>query len=256
MGRIARLLRFFAASLVPGGGYFLAGWSPSTTLALYWVETLVGALAMGLRIQLHRRWTGLGGHTRRRINAEVMSTRASQTQQHAFGSFLAEFLVISLVFTLAHGVFLAAILGFVLERPNVDQARQGALGIVACHGLSLGLDTFRLETWPFARIREMSHKLLGRVVVVHLSIIGGMAFMAWRETPGAFFGVFVALKALTDFGSFLPQWNPREPPRWLVKVMQAVPSKKGETFEEYWRRTRAAEEAQAARDEQRVERIR
>src|SRR4030095_4016186 len=46
------------------------------------------------------------------------------------------------------GVFLAALLGFVLERPNMDEARQGALGIVACHGLSLGLDTFRLENWP------------------------------------------------------------------------------------------------------------
>jgi hypothetical protein len=80
-----------------------------------------------------------------------------------------------------------------------------------------------------------------------------MAFFAWRESPGAFFSVFVWLKALTDIGAFLPQWNPREPPRWLVNLMHAVPgTKKGETFEEYWHRTRAAEEAQARRDEERA----
>jgi hypothetical protein len=248
------LLRFFAASVVPGGGYFLAGWSPSTTLALYWADTFIGVFAMAIRIQLHRKWTGLAGHTRRQINAEPLSTRNRPTGQHRFGSFLTEFLVISLVFTLAHGVFLAAILGFVLERPNFDDARQGALGILACHGLSLGLDTFHLDQWPFKRINEMAHKLFGRVIVVHLSIIGGMGFMAWRDTPGAFFGVFVGLKALTDIGSFLPQWNPREPPRWLTRLMGALPNQKGETFEEYWRRTRAAEDAQAARDEERSNR--
>jgi hypothetical protein len=247
------LLRFFAASVVPGGGYFLAGWSPSTTLALYWVDTFVGTIATAIRIKLHHRWTGLAGHTRRQINTPMTYRRGERpTRTLAFGSFLAEFLVISLVFTLAHGVFLLAILGFVLERPNDDNLRQGALGILACHGLSLGIDTFNLERWPFARIRDTAHKLLGRVIVVHLSILGGMAFMAWRDTPGAFFGVFVWLKALTDLGTFLPQYNPREPPRWLVNLMNVVPSKKGETFEEFWRRSRAAEEAAAVADEERI----
>jgi hypothetical protein len=253
MGSIARLLRFFAASLVPGGGYFLAGWSPSTTLALYWVDTLVGGLAMGLRIQLHRRWTGMAGHGRAQIGTQVQSTSSGVTRQVTFRSFLAEFLFTAMAFTIAHGIFLAAILGLALEPPSFEDAQRGAIGILACHGLSLGLDTFRIERWSFAQLKQMVQRALGRVFVVHLTIVGGMAFFAWRGTPDAFFAVFVWLKALFDIGSFVPQWNPREPPRLLVKAMSVLPKQKGETFEEYWRRTHAEEQAQRARDEQRVE---
>jgi Family of unknown function (DUF6498) len=252
LSSLARLLRLFAASIVPGGGYFLAGWSPSTTLALYWVDTLVGTFAMAMRIDLHRRWTGMAGHGRAHLNTTVTTTSGGETRTTKFRSFLAEFLFTSLAFTLAHGIFLAAILGFMLEPPNLEDAKKGAIGILACHGLSLGLDTFRLDTWPFARLKQMTEKLMGRVFVVHLAIIGGMFYMAWRDTPGAFFGVFIWLKALTDIGSILPQWNPRDPPRWLVKTMGVFPKQKGETFEEYWRRTEKQTEKQAAKDEERV----
>ncbi len=252
LARITGLFRLFAASVIPGGGYFFAGWSPSTTLALYWVETLIGTVAMGMRISLHRRWTGLAGHRRTHLNTEVTSTSGGKTRKVQFGSFLSEFLFTALVFTLGHGIFLAMILGFMLEPPNLDDMRKGVTGILACHGLAVGLDTFRLDTWPFARLKAMAEKLMGRVFVVHLAIIGGMFYMAWRDTPGAFFGVFVWLKALTDVGSMLPQWNPREPPRWLVKAMSVFPKQKGETFEEYWRRTDKQADQQRARDEERV----
>ncbi len=247
---IARLLRLFAASLVPGGGYFLAGWSPSTTLALYWVDTLAGTVAMALRISLHRRWTGMAGHGRAQIGTEVTSTGGGVTRQVKFRSFLAEFLFTSLAFTIAHGIFLAAILGFVLEPPNRADVQKGAIGILACHGLSLGFDTFRLDSWSFAQLKQMVQRVLGRVFVVHLTILGGMAFFAWRGSPDAFFGVFVWLKTLFDIGGIVPQFSPREPPRWLVKAMSVFPKQKGETFEAYWRRTHAEEQAQAARDEQ------
>jgi hypothetical protein len=61
--------------------------------------------------------------------------------------------------------------------------------------------------------------------------------------------VFVWLKFMSDIGSLLPQWNPQAPPRWLVSVMKLFPKQRGETFEEYWRRTRAQELLQAADDE-------
>lgn len=250
--RIAQLLKLFAASVVPGGGYFLAGWSPSTTLALYWFDTLVGAFAMALRIDLHRRWTGMAGHTHAQLDTKTTVTTGGKTRQVKFKSFLTEFLSSSLIFTLAHGVFLAAILGFMLEPPNLEDAKKGAIGILACHGLSLGIDTLRLDSWPFATLKAMAEKLMGRVILIHLAIIGGMFFMAWRDEPGAFFGVFVSLKALSDIGSMLPQWNPREPPRWVVKATSWIPKQKGETFEEFWRKAQKKEEAQAANDEKRV----
>lgn len=249
---ISKMLRLFAASVVPGGGYLLAGWSPSTTLALYWIDNLVGVFAMAMRIALHDRWTGLAGHRHPQINAEVTVSSGGSTRRVRFGSFFSEFFVTSLMFTLGHGVFLAAILGFVLEQPDFEATRQGALGILACHGLSLGFDSFHLEQWPFARLKQMAMRLLGRVVLVHMTILGGMLYFAWREEPGAFFGVFVWLKGLHDVAGLLPEWNPREPPRLLVKAMSVFPKQQGEAFDAYWRRTNKQEERQASRDEERT----
>jgi hypothetical protein len=254
LSKLTGLFRLFAASIIPGGGYFLAGWSPSTTLALYWIDTLVGTFAMGMRISLHRRWTGMAGHTRPQLDMQMTTTSGGKTRQVRFKSFLTEFISTALIFSLAHGVFLAVILGAILEPPNIEDAKKGVMGILTCHGLALGLDSFRIDTWTFARLKAMAQKLLGRVFIVHLAIIGGMFFMAWRDTPGAFFGVFVWLKALSDVGSMLPQWDPKEPPQWLVKSMRVLPKQKGETFEEYWRRTEKHSARQTADDERRVER--
>ena len=65
--------------------------------------------------------------------------------------------------------------------------------------MALTLDSFRLEAWPFARIKHHAQQ--------------------------------------------------REPPRWLVRIMKLIPDQKGESFEAYWRRTRAEEDAKAAEDE-------
>jgi hypothetical protein len=77
---------------------------------------------------------------------------------------------------------------------------------------------------------------------------------AWGDSDDVhqrrtFFSVFVWLKTLADIATMLPQWNPRQPPRWLARVMNRIGNQKGERFEDYWRRTRAEEDTQAASDE-------
>ena len=247
MAALAKLFRLLAASVIPGGGFLIGSWSPATALTLYWVDNLVGAITMGVRIALHRRWTGLAGHSRAHIGATYSTGVGSRAV--GFRSFLAEFLVTCIAFTIAHGIFLAAVLGFILEPPEWRAVRQGAIAIAIAHLLALTIDSFRLQAWPFARIKHQAQQIIGRVLVVHLAILGGMVFLAWRGRPEAFFSVFVALKFMTDLGTILPQWNPREPPRWLVRAMKMFPQDKGESFEAYWRRTRAEEEVQAKQDE-------
>jgi hypothetical protein len=141
------------------------------------------------------------------------------------------------------------VLGFVEVGPEWDAVRQGAIGIVVLHALALSFDARRLDEWPFAKLKYQAIQVMSRVVLVHMAVLGGMVLFAWRGTPGAFFSVFVWLKFFSDIGSQLPQWNPREPPRWLVRVMRLFPPQKGETFEAYWRRRRVVEEAQAEHDD-------
>ena len=244
---IGRVLRLAAANGVPGGG-LLVGWSPATALTLYWVDNLVGSFAMGVRIALHRRLTGASGHDRGQLGA---TSRTGSSAARPFRSFLAEFLVTSVAFTLVQGVFLAVLLGGVMDaRPEGESLRQGALGIAGCHLLALASDAVTLRTWPFARVKEQATYAMGRVVVVHLVIIGGMAWLAASGSSTGVFAIFIVLKLLVDLGSMLPQIEPGgAPPRWLAALMKRVPTKTGETFEEYWRRTHAEELAQAARDE-------
>jgi hypothetical protein len=251
MTALSRLFRLFAASVVPGGGFLLAGWSPATALTLYWIENVVGALAMSVRIALHRRWTGVAGHGRAQLGATFSaSVNEAAPAPVAFKSFLAEFLLTSIAFSIAHGVFLAAVLGFIAERPELDAVRQGTIGIVIFHALGLSFDVRQLHDWPFARLKYQATQVMSRVVLVHFAILAGIFVVAWRATPGAFFTTFIWLKFLSDIGSMLPQWNPREPPRWLVRLMGLFPKQKGESFEAYWRRTRAEEEVLAEGDEQ------
>jgi hypothetical protein len=247
---VAKFFRLAAASIVPGGGFLLAAWSPATALMLYWIDTLIGACAMGVRIALHRRWTQASGHDRGQLGATMaVSTSDEEPSPVVFKSFLAEFLLTSISFTLAHGVFLAVVLGFMAQRPDADQVRQGAIAILIFHALALSFDAWHLDRWPFARLKYQAVQIMGRVVLIHMAILAGMMLAMTRDRPGSFFTAFVWLKFFSDIGSLLPQWNPHEPPRWMVRVMKRFPKQRGETFEESWRRTRAQEASQSADDE-------
>jgi hypothetical protein len=252
VGGLTGTLRVFAGSVVPGGGVLLAGWSPATALLLYWVENFVGGLSMAARIALHRRMTQLAGHGRRQLNSTVTVSESGRTMRQVhFGSFLAEFLTMSLGFNVGHAIFLAALMGFVLpEGPDLDAVRQGVILIVVFHMGALTFDAWHIDRWPFARLKQQANRLMGRVVLVHLALVGGMFLAVSRDAPSSFFSVFIALKLVTDIGAVLPQVDPKEPPRWLVAVMKRFPKQKGESFEDYWRRTRSAELAQAEQDEQ------
>ena len=67
---------------------------------------------------------------------------------------LKNFLVASLVFTLAHGVFLAFILGSMLpESVNRQDVLSGVQWMLGAQVASLLLDLWRIGGWPFAEIR-------------------------------------------------------------------------------------------------------
>ena len=72
---------------------------------------------------------------------------------------------------------------------------------------------------------------------------------------------------MLDIGSLVPQWNPKEPPMWLVKTMNRIgpdPAKarpkglaagtRNESFSDYWHRTQREDTQRFARDEEVMER--
>lgn len=262
MNRIMSFVQTIGVNSIPMGGFFFGGWSPSTTLALYWFENLVGSLCIALRIAVHWRVTGKRGHYQAKVTKETSHRGKSGLSRVApplsrstpkpgdAPSFLMGFLLVSLVFTFGQAIFLGLILWKVLDLPIEWEALEnGAIGVGIFQVAAVVLDLRVVRTTPFAQLKGLAERALGRVVLVHLSVIGGMALLAWWGEPRSFFGIFVVLKLLADLGGVLPQIQPTsEPPRWITWAVARF-GKPGE-FEQYWRDTHVQEKREAEEDEQ------
>jgi Family of unknown function (DUF6498) len=261
--QLLRLLQLLGINGVPAFGLFGAGWSPATVLALYWWETLITSLLLGLLIARHRRLTRKRGHYREQLQVAVtVQSGTGEKRPHKFGSFLSEFLTVSLFFTFVHGVFLAFILFMIGTAENGLGVDRGALetavpAIALLAVLGFAIDLIGVGDRPFGWLRKRSEGVIGRVMLIQLTIILGMVFMAARDKPMGFFSVFLGLKLMADIGAYLPQWNPKEPPGCLTGVMNRIGrgdgGPKGEDFAAYWKRTDSEKAAREDKDEEVVD---
>ena len=250
-----RLLVVVALNAVPIWGFTQDEWSPGTTLALYWIQGAIGIPVIAVLIAAHRRLTHKRGHYKTRETGVTVNDK-----KVAAHSYLATFLWTSVPFVVAHGVFLALILGVFwkdkLGAVDPDDLKIGVKLLLMAMSLSFAMDMFQLQLRPFAWIRGRADALMARSLVIHMVIIFGMALAAFSNNdPARFFNLFLVLKFLADLSSELPQWEPRQPPQLLKKLSKKVPtrSKKrpapDEDFATYWARTQAEQQAAFADDE-------
>ncbi len=240
---------------VPALGWFVGEWSAGTTLLLYWLETLIGTVLVAARIIIHRRFRPSKGHW----DYRAPQTQGASSSSAGRGStYLTAFLVPALAFTFVHGIFLV-VLGFMMvvnlhsveARVDVHSLLTGLLGIAVFQVADFFFDLTRLRDEPFAWIEKLGQITFSRVIVVHLTIIGGMAAVMFTGADRNFFGVFIFLKALLNCSLALPQYQPKTPPRWLSSLMDRVPSSKHDdtNFAEYWKETDDEEAVRLARNE-------
>lgn len=236
---------------IPAIGWFTQRWSGATTLAVYWFENVAMCLFVIARIAVHRRWTPKYGHFRYRAPQSGGPTGNR--------SFLGGFALISLAFCAAHGVFLGAILAILMHNraPELQlldldwrSIGWGCLFVLAFLTLDFLLDLVELRSWSFRDIEQTANTGLGRVMVVHLTLLLGFAGIAATDAPSTLFGVFVVLKSLAALSSVVPQWEPERPPRWLTNLLNRVPNvHPGESFEDYWVKDQANERDRQRRNE-------
>lgn len=256
---------------VPVYGVVELGWSASTVLVLFWLENLLGASVNGLRILIHARLSRRRGHyayepaeqARGTTKSAALPARArSKREKPKPTGFLAGFLAMTLIFTLAHGVFVGVVTAMMqVNRCATDAIwcfdahafELGALGLAAFLALDLLIDLPRIARQPFAWIERVSGGKLGRVLVLHLGIIFGFGAMAIYDSPVSILIVLLGLKALIDaavaWGS--TQAKPAvdaPPPKWLMKI--APVGKDGERLEDYWAQSSRREAERAARHEE------
>ncbi len=248
--RIRALLTALGLNAIPAAGWFLGDWSAGTTLVLYWCETLFGTLLVALRILIHRRLRPSQGH---------WSYQAPQTDDKpGRNSYLFNFLVPALVFTLAHGIFLAGLGLVAVANHLTPEARveRGPL-LVGLSGIALFqladflLDLIWLRDRSFAWLERLGQQTLARVFVIHLTIIGGMVAVMFTGVNRQFFGVFIFLKTLLNCSVILPQWQPKGPPIWLSSALDhfKAPKNKNTTFAQFWKQADDQETARLIRNE-------
>lgn len=250
VGRVAQAL---GVNSVPALGIFGGGWSAGTALALYWLESVLVIVVVAARVVLHRRWTRKAGHWSGRLTIQ----RQGRPAETRTTTLLQSYLGVAIPFTLAHGLFLSALLFlFFRDRPEGDfrvsmpDLRAGLLGVSVLLAVGFLLDLVGLRDRPFRWIERGTERALGRVFVVHLTIVLGMFATVWTGGPAGLFMVFVGLKTLFDLGSVMPERElALDPPRWL-RGLDRIKGKDGETFSEHWRRTEEAARRQREANEQ------
>jgi hypothetical protein len=251
--RVRSLLTALGINAVPAIGWFAGDWTAGTTLTLFWVETLVTSLLVAARIVIHRHLHPSKGHT----DYQAPLTAGTTVRSHS--SYLSAFLVPALGFALAHGVFLAVLLWLMNDKHLAPEARVdprqllvGLAGIAFFQSAGFGFDFVKMRERPFRWLEQLGQRSLGRIFVIHFTILSGMALVMFTGSSRDFFGVFIFLKTLFNCASVLPQWQPSSPPAWLSSLMDRIkdPKFRDTTFSEYWQESDANEIARLRRNDE------
>jgi len=226
--RAFNLLFALLVNAIPLYGVRYLGWSASTVVVLYWFENLLIAVFTCARIALHRRLTRKRGHWRGGTLGVKVNDRLLTT------GLLGEYATMAFVFTFAHGIFVGGFL-LIAAQNHGDSAlwqfsraqfAQGATWTAAALAAEFLLDAATIRSRSFAWIRAYVGKRMGRVLVMHLTIIFGMWGMMATESPFAVLYVLIALKTLWDLAASMAGASPgalsAEPPAWLSKLGDSV----------------------------------
>ncbi|AMT71319.1 DUF6498-containing protein [Mycobacteroides immunogenum] len=248
--RILHLATMIVVNAIPLTGWFIGGWTAGTTLAVYWFETVVASLFVALRALLHKRWNPRRGHFR--YEAPGPDRRYART------SFVTGFLFTTLVFSAAHGFFLAVIVLLLTHNGKAEligidwrSVGFGCLQVLIALAADFLVDLPSLRRWTFWQLEVLASRGFLRVAVVHLTLIFGMFAVAVTDAPSALFSVFVALKTMYSLSTTFPQWEPATPPRWLSTAMNRIPSARpGLTFEQQWAKDRRDEAARRKKNDE------
>jgi len=187
---------------VPLYGVKLLGWSATTVLVLFWFENLLTAVFTCIRIAVHRQLTRKRGHWRPGQLGLLVNGKPSRS------GLLGEYATMAFVFTLAHGVFVWLIVVFIgsdheeaIWQFSAAQFRQGAGWIALTLALNLIADLAGIKNRSYAELKSYVQVRMGRIFVLHFTIILGMFAMLATKSPYAILYMLIAFKTLWELAT-------------------------------------------------------
>lgn len=201
MSFLAALAYALLMSGIPLVEVIWSGRSPATLVLLFWFETVLGLVTGAIRIVVHRRATAMTGHFAPTTVTSDKDTNADDVVR-ALGdenTYLRHFLGITTIFTIAHGIFvLALVFLFRIAGPLTWPDAQVALAwVVAVQGFFLLADLPRIPAWKFVDLNTAIGQVSIRVVVTQVGLILGLP-AAGLFGPWGLAGMLIGLRALAD----------------------------------------------------------
>ena len=248
-----RLAEALAVNAVALYGFTRDEWSLATLFVVYWGENLLNTAFVGGRILLHRALTRKRGHWTVPNTGSVSITINGKDVSRAQGgatTLLASFATTNLIFSLAHGVFVVVLVFGVLDlAPSWPSVHRGLLGMLTAQAIAFALDAVTIGARSFAWIRRRADAAQGRMLVLHLALIGGAFVLFWTARPASFFVVFVVLKLLYDLATAAP-WNQELPLKapGFVRAIGRMANKPG--VEDVWTKEVEAQRRKQIEDEE------
>lgn len=189
--RTPSVLVLLLANLVPLAGVVFFGWSVFPVMLLFWLENVVVGIFNVLKLIC------VGG----------------RGAQHVIKFFLVPFFCFHYgIFTLVHGVFVFALFGagqFTSQNvfPDFQQLRDfvanqhlgwAVLALVVSHGFSFVWNFILRGEYLATNVAVLMAQPYGRVVVLHVAIIGSGFLIIAMGAPAAGLALLVALKIAVD----------------------------------------------------------
>lgn len=232
MYTLVRIAQLIGLNAVPGFGFLERQWSAGTVMALYWAETLMGALLVGARIDLHRRLTHKRGHYAvKKANQVLINGKPAKFD------FLGNFLLMTIVFTLAEGIFLTVLITQLPDDDHIDLPTFlfGLKLIAAFLVAGFVIDLFTIRNRPFFWIHRLSGAIQGRVIAMFFIVYLGMFALIFFNAPRSSVILFMVLKTMIDFSSELPESQTGEAPEWQLAIAATFGPEARDKFAAYAR---------------------
>jgi hypothetical protein len=202
LARLGQALSTSARHILPAGGIFAADWHPATAMAVYWVESVLLALAVSALCAIMDRRTSPAAIARARsagdheeeqaITAERLALNQAQIKPgDVFG-----FHVGSLI---AFAAFLGGVLLILVGNGHVEplrwpEIRDGALAMLVIVSLGFLFDLWRFDSYSAADLRTRVDACLVRWGLFWMLGFFGTLIMALSGRPLWFLGLFSVLK--------------------------------------------------------------
>ena len=204
--RIGQSVSTTARHILPVGGVFAGEWHPATAMAVYWVESVLLAVAVSALCAIMDRRTSPAAIARARSAGDHEEERALTAERIAFNQAhikpgdVAGFHVGSL---LAFAVFLGGVLLILVGNGHVEplrwsELREGAAAMVAIVAIGFLFDLWRFDSYSAADLRRRVDACLTRWTLFWILGFFGTIIMAVSGRPLWFLGFFSVLKVIYE----------------------------------------------------------